>query len=375
VEATPVTIGFREPEYWSGGQRSAVTSIVVELLTDDGLTGVGESVAAPVPEVSLAAIASAAELLVGRDPRQITRRWTDLQRLGGWRSYQHVGNAALAGIEMACWDLLGKTLNVPVHALLGGAVRDSVPVMGFVQNVSPDQIETDASTMAAAGYDTLYTKVGFGLRQDVAAAEALRRGGGPDVQVRVDPNEAWSFGEALRAAELLQPLDLQYIEQPIPRWSVAELAELRRRSPVPIAANQASWLNSDVMEILRARAADVIMTDPWQAGGIGNFAKAAALCEAAETPLVYHSFAPLSIAMRAAMQVLCSSPACTYANQTYSHLVIEDVVTSPVTVANGRIAVDHGPGLGVELDRDAVDRGHATYLRDGYASPYGPVRS
>jgi L-alanine-DL-glutamate epimerase-like enolase superfamily enzyme len=172
-------------------------------------------------------------------------------------------------------------------------------------------------------------------------------------------------------ARQLAKYDLQYIEQPLRMRAISELAELRRRSPVPIAANQASWLNWDILDILRAGAADVIMTDPWQSGGIANFERAAALCETAGLPLVFHSFAPLSIATRAAMAVLCSSPACVYAHQTYLHMVADDVVTEPVQVISGHIAVSDRPGLGLELDQDKLEQYHESYRRQGYASPYG----
>ena len=128
--------------------------------------------------------------------------------------------------------------------------------------------------------------------------------------------------------------------------------------------------NWDILDIVRADAADVIMTDPWQAGGIGNFNRAAALCESASLPLVYHSFAPLSIAMRAAMQVLCTSPACIYANQTYNHMLVDDVVKNPVRIVKGEIAADDLPGLGVELDREKLARYREAYERKGYLSAY-----
>ena len=115
------------------------------------------------------------------------------------------------------------------------------------------------------------------------------------------------------------------------------------------------------------------MTDPWQAGGIGNFQRAAAICETAALPLVYHSFAPLTIATKAAMTVLCSSPACMYANQTYNHMMADDVVTEPVRIVDGHIEVDDRPGLGVELDDDKLARYHEAFLSAGYSSPYGNV--
>ena len=370
IQPTPVSIDFTEPEIWSQGKRLGVTAIVVEVTTDTGLTGVGESVPAPSPEVTLSAIKEAGSLLIGRDPRQITHRWLDMQSLGGWCSFPYTGNAALAGIEIACWDILGQSLGAPVHTLLGGSVRSTVPIMGFVQNTEPAEIEADARRMVELGHSTLYTKVGISRERDLAATEALRRGGGDSVELRVDANEAWTPGTALRMARLLERFDLQYIEQPIRMRRLDELALLRQRSPVPIAANQSSWLNWDVLDILRAGAADVIMTDPWQAGGIGNFFKAAGMCEAAGVPLVYHSFAPLSIAMRAATQVLCASPTCMYAHQTYNHMLADDVVTEPVRIERGQIAVDDKLGLGVTIERDKLARYHEAYRQRGYVSAY-----
>ncbi|MDP6059119.1 MAG: mandelate racemase/muconate lactonizing enzyme family protein [Pirellulaceae bacterium] len=371
ITATPVTIAFKEPEYWSQGVRQGATTIIVQVLTDKGIIGVGESVPAPSPEVTMAAIDSARPILIGKDPRQIGARWLDVESKGGFRCFAHTGNAALAGIEIACWDILGKLLNAPVHALFGGAIRSEVPFMGFVQHTTPQKIEVDARRLVEAGYTTLYTKVGMDMASDVAAVAALRRGGGDKVNVRCDPNEAWTPSHALRMARALAEFDLQFIEQPLHMRAISELAELRRRSPVPIAANQSSWLNADILDILRVGAADVIVTDPWQAGGLANFQRAAALCETACLPLVYHGIATLSIAIQAAMAVLSTSTACFYANQMYNHMTSDDVVTEPVQIRDGNIAVCDKPGIGVELDEAKLEQYHEVYRQRGYDSAYG----
>lgn len=370
VQATPVNIGFKEPEVWSQGSRCGITAIIVEIETDTGISGLGESVPAPTPEVTIAAIDSSSPLLIGRDPREIAQRWLDLSSQAGWCSFPYVGNAAMAGIEIACWDILGKSLNAPVHALLGGAIRQQVPIMGFVQNTTPERVEAEARNMVAMGYKTLYTKVGINEKRDLDAARALRRGAGAHIPIRVDANEAWSPGTALRMAHAMAELDLQYIEQPIRMRTLSELALLRRRSPVPIAANQSSWLNWDILDIFKADAADVIMTDPWQSGGISGFYKAAALCEAASLPLVYHSFAPLTIATRAAIQVLCSSPMCFLAHQTYHHILCDDIVTEPEVIQSGQITVQNRPGLGLDLDREKLRKYNESYREGGYISAY-----
>ena len=148
------------------------------------------------------------------------------------------------------------------------------------------------------------------------------------------------------------------------------MAVLRRRSPIPIAANQASWLNHNILDIVSTGAADVVMTDPWQAGGLAAFHKAAGLCEIAGVPLVYHSFAPLSIATRAVMQVLASSTACNYAHQTYHDMLVDDVVKDPVRHSGGVEPVDDKPGIGAELDPEKMKAAAERYRQQGYLSAY-----
>ncbi len=371
VRTTAVNVDYREPERWSQGHRLGITGIVVEIETDQGLVGLGESVPAPSPEVTIAAIRSITPRLLGQDPRQVSRRWRDIQTVGGWGAFPHTGNAALAGIEIACWDLIGKSLGVPVHALFGGRVRDHVEFMAFVP-YHPDtrRIEAEARRYAAEGYRTLYIKGGFGEAADLAAMEAMRIGGGPGKLLRIDPNENWTGDVAVRMVHELRNFDIQYIEQPTRLDRLEEMAVLRRRSPIPIAANQASWLNHNILDIVSTGAADVVMTDPWQAGGLAAFHKAAGLCEIAGVPLVYHSFAPLSIATRAVMQVLASSTACNYAHQTYHDMLVDDVVKDPVRHSGGVEPVDDKPGIGAELDPEKMKAAAERYRQQGYLSAY-----
>jgi L-alanine-DL-glutamate epimerase-like enolase superfamily enzyme len=312
--------------------------------------------------------------LIGQDPRQVTRCWRDMQTVGGFGAFPHTAHAALAGVEIACWDLIGKSLGVPVHALFGGRVRERVEFMGFVPyHPDPTRIETEARRHAEEGYKTLYIKGGFGEAADLAAVEALRRGAGPGMHLRIDPNEAWTGDVAVKMVRALERFDLQYIEQPTRLDRLEELALLRRRSPIPIAANQSSWLNHNILDIVAAGAADFVMTDPWQAGGLRAFQQAAGLCEIAGVPLVYHSFAPLSIGTRAAMQVLAASPICHYAHQTYHGMLTDDVVTSPVTHSGGIEPVDDKPGIGAELDVGRFEAAAERFRRQGYLSAYADL--
>ncbi|MFN0167196.1 MAG: mandelate racemase/muconate lactonizing enzyme family protein [Bryobacteraceae bacterium] len=370
IRFTTVSVPFIEPEIWSGGSRPGVTSVIVEVETDDGLTGIGEALPAPSVEVTLAALGNMRDLVVGEDPLRIEHLTHRILSMGGFYAFPTMANAAWGGIEMALWDLAGKSVNRPVHTLFGGSVRDEVPFMYFVQRKALDEIQQDARRAVAAGFGTVYTKVGLDFESDVAVVKALREAIGRAVQLRVDANEAWTPGTALRILEQMKPYDLQYIEQPTRMSDIETLKWLRQRTTVPIAANQSSWTNKDLFQVLAAGAADVVMTDPHQAGGLLAFKKAAGIAEAAGVPIVFHSFGPLAITTYAAMQVIASSSNFLFDNQTYNHMLADDVVADIPKFERGCLRLPQAPGIGVRLDPDKVARYAEVYSKRGYLSAY-----
>lgn len=370
MKLTTVTVPFTEPEVWSGGCRHGVTSIVVELECENGITGVGEAVPAPTPTVTAAMLTSLREIVIGTRVDEIERFVNRAYSLGGMYHYAHSANCALAGLEMALWDALGKSRDLPVHSMLGGPVRREVPFVYFVQRKAPEEMAADAVRATEAGFGTVYTKVGLTYESDIAVARAMREAIGPGPRLRLDANEAWSPGTALRILRELEPYDLEYIEQPIPFGDVLQLRTLRQRTTVPIAANQGSWTNRELYNVLAMDAADVVMTDPHQAGGLLAFKKAAGIAEAAGVPIVFHSYGPLAITTYAAMQVIASSTAFLLDNQTYNHMLPEDVVLDVPRFHDGRLTLPDAPGIGVELDRDKLEYFAERYRRDGYLSAY-----
>jgi L-alanine-DL-glutamate epimerase-like enolase superfamily enzyme len=370
ITFTTVSVPFTEPEVWSGGSRLGVTSTIVEVHTDGGITGIGEAVPAPSPDVTNAALAGMRALAIGEDAFAIERLSHRVASQGGFYPFATTGNGAFAGIEMALWDIMGKAFGRPVHTFFGGLLRDEVSYMFFVQRKALPAMADDARRAVAAGFRTIYTKVGLDYASDVETVRALRDAIGPGPRLRVDANEGWSPGTAVRVLREMEPYDLEYIEQPIPMRDVDHLKALRSRTRVPIAANQTSWTNKDLYQVLACGAVDIVMTDPHQAGGLLAFKKAAGIADAAGVPIVFHSFGPLAITTYAAMHVIASSSNFFLDNQTYNHMLADDVVTSPPRFANGRLSVPTAPGLGVELDRDKVARYAEAYARGGYLSAY-----
>ena len=372
IVATPVSIPFRRPERWSYGEHRGITSIIIEIHTDSGIVGLGEAVAGgPGPRTLVSAIEELAPLLEGRDPTQIEANVRRLYYAGGWYFFQRAGNLVIAGFEMAMWDILGKAVGQPVHKLFGGRLRDRVDFMYYLQRTDAD-VRThtrEAKEAVFRGFGTIYIKVGDNEEADIELVAKLREVIGPGIRLRIDANEAWTVGTAVRMLRRLEPFDLEFVEQPVRMDDLEALVRLRSVGRIPIGANQSAWTGQRIMEIVQRGAADVIVTDPHQEGGLGPFRKAAGLCELAGLPVVFHAYSGLTINMSAAMQVLCSSPNCLLAHQAYAPGDIQDDVTERVfDISTGSAAVSDEPGIGVQLDRDKLQDAARRYQKEGFYS-------
>jgi L-alanine-DL-glutamate epimerase-like enolase superfamily enzyme len=237
-----------------------------------------------------------------------------------------------------------------------------------------DEMVAYAVEGARRGFPTIYLKVGIGEERDVELVARVREAIGPRLKLRVDANEAWSPGTAVRILGRMRPYVLEYVEQPTLMYDLDGLAHVRRASGVAVAANRASWGMFQILELIKRQAGDVIMTDPHQESGILNFKKAAALAEAAGLPIANHAFSPSTITMHAQLAVIGSSPRFILAGQGHQDLLEDDVVTVPLSYEGGRMRVPVGLGLGVELDREKLDRYHRVFLERGFASAHAEQR-
>jgi L-alanine-DL-glutamate epimerase-like enolase superfamily enzyme len=237
-----------------------------------------------------------------------------------------------------------------------------------------EEMAEKAAEAVGEGVETIYLKSGFERGKDVADVAAVREVIGPGPKLRIDPNEAWSPAEAIAIIHELEPFELEFVEQPVSMYDIDGLARVRRAVRTPIAANQAAWLEFDVLEIVRKRAADVVLTCPHQLHGLAAFKKVAGLLEVAGLPIVKHSFGDLGVTTYAAAQVVATCPNATLANQTHYNLLDDDVIAGgPPLLEAGRLSLPDGPGIGVELDPERVAMYEDVYLREGEFSVYGPV--
>jgi L-alanine-DL-glutamate epimerase-like enolase superfamily enzyme len=358
IRWTPVLFRYREPESASYGLRVGQVNLIVEVETDAGITGLGETYTASgawLDAVS-GALESARRLLVGEDPRNIERLTQLYYRVGNWRTMPRMGNMAFSGVEMACWDIAGRSLGQPLHRLFGGALRQQVGFFGYLQRKAISAMAEDAASLVAQGYRVLYFKVGFGAKDDVDAVAAVREAAGAETKIRVDANQAWDVGTAVQRIKAMQPYDLEFVEQPVLAEDWQALAQVRARVDVPVAANEGIWTPHDLTQVIRHQAADIVVMGVQWVGGLWALKKMAAAAEMAGLRFCRHCV-DSAIGTSAALGVMATLGNLMDGNQFYLPHFAEEVIRgTPPTVGRGSVAIPQASGIGVELDPEKLQR-------------------
>ena len=368
IVATPLWVPYRQPYYWAQGVTHGACVVLVEVRTDAGVTGYGESIGTPSAEAVQAYLRTAGGVCIGRSPFENARLMSELYhalfQMSGTCSAPRFAGHVLAGLEMALWDIAGKAVGRPVHDLLGGAVRDEIGYFGFPQGATAEETAAEAKAFAEAGCDVIYIKVGRGDALDLAVVEQVRAAIGPHRRLRVDPNEHWDPVRAARMIGRLRDFDVELIEQPTHAESIGALAQVRARSPIGIAADQSVFTPHDAFDVCRENAADMIVVGLHETGGLLRLKKVAHIAEAAGIPVCIHGLYETGITTMAANQVAATIANLDDGNQFMAHLLAWDIVGSPdVTLDRGKLPAFSGSGLGFELDTDAVARAHEAYRK------------
>jgi L-alanine-DL-glutamate epimerase-like enolase superfamily enzyme len=336
--------------------------LIVELHTDEGVVGVGEAPGPTLPAIQAVIEREFAQFLVDQDPLRTERLVHRLEEYS--RNWAGLAAYAIAGVELALLDLKGKVLGAPVAELLGGFGRESVPVVGYLFIDEPEANAQKAAEFVGAGHTELKLKVGRDLTQDYDAIAAIRERIGYDVKLRIDANMNWSVPAAIKWIKALEQFDLQFVEQPVPDYDIAGLAQVRRSVSVPIAADEACTTLRSALELIKADACDVFVVYPSEAGGLTRALQIAALATAAGKWCAVGSWAELGVATIANAHLAAASESFPFANDTHYPLQLNDVLTDPVVIENGQITVTHDPGLGVELDAVSLATLAALELRE-----------
>jgi len=351
-------IPVERPHKMSFTTLEAVNFVFVRLETSDGLVGWGEAACLGGPtwsEESSESVAATIERyivpwLVGRDASGIEALSREMAR-------RVQGNPfARAAVEMALWDLNGRALGVPVHRLLGGRVRDRVPLSWSLAVADAGAEIEEARAKVAGGHRIFKIKTAARpVAEDVARVRRLREAIGPDVSLRVDANQGWDRPTALRAIRALEPFGLDFVEQPVPRWDFEGMAEIGRRVNVPIMADESCFSPQDALQIARLGGVSILGLKVTKSAGIIGTMAIARIAEAAGMGCYVGCMIETSLGTAAYLQVALAAAPVTWGCELFGPLLLKgDVVREPVRFADGAILALDGPGLGVKVDERAL---------------------
>ena len=385
VTITPVA--FADPPLLNsvGVHEPFALRAIIEVATDAGLHGLGETYA---DEKHLAALHAAAKAIEGADVYHTGEIYRRVQAIAapettiasGLIGHSAATDRVFSPFEVACLDIQGKAAGRPVADLLGGAVRDQVPFSAYLfykwaghpgaepddwgEALDPDGIVAQAKRMIDGyGFTAIKLKGGvFPPDQEIEAIRALRDAF-PGHPLRLDPNAAWTVATSLKVARELDGV-LEYLEDPTP--DIDGMAQVAREAPMPLATNMCVVAFAHVAPAVRENAVQVILSDHHYWGGLRRSQVLAGICETFGLGLSMHSNSHLGVSLAAMVQLAAAVPNLTYACDTHWPWKTEDVVAgTPFTFRGGALSVPPGPGLGVELDRDALARLHEQYLASG----------
>ena len=371
IEAIPVNVPLKPgmTTKTSHGVHATSPYVIVRIHTDDGHIGLGEATVAPrwSGETSLGSIAIIeglfAPLLVGEDPTEVTRL------RGLLESAIRLNPFTKAAVEMALWDLSGKAAGVPVYQLLGGKVRDSMPIRMVVGSIDVAGAVELAKSFLDRGVKCLKVKVGLDPQQDIERVRAVRELAGPDIPISVDANCGWTVSQATETLQRLRQFNILFAEQPIATGDPSELAALRRRTEIPLMADESAFTPGDVWTLSTHRAVDIISVYPGKNGGICGTVECVHAAKAAGLPCAMGSNLELGVGTAAMLHLGAALP--TIASEHFPgdfigplyHQV--DLLKTPLQLGPAAATAPHGPGLGVELDEAQLEqyRDHSKVAR------------
>ena len=322
--------------------------VIVEAGTQGGVRGLGEaspledftgetarSVLFALNETYLAALA-------GRDPVDVAAIMADLEHL-------LPGNpSAKAAIDMALHDLAGRLLGVPVSTLLGGARRPAVRLTRAVGIGTIAEVVTTAERHVAAGFRTIKLKVGQDPRDDVERVRAVRAAVGPNVRIRIDANQGYDPPTAVAVLRKLEDCDLEYIEQPVPRWNHAGMAYVRRATGVRVLADESVHTPQDALNLIRAEAADLLAIKFVKTGGLALARQIAAIGEAAGIDCVVISPFETQIGAAAGLHMALALPYGRHSHELTVFATQPEMARTGIHLDGDALVPARAPGLGVE---------------------------
>ena len=353
------------------------TAHLVEVETDEGITGWGECFGAGNIALANKGIVEQViqPMVVGMCPLDRDVIWHKVYNLMRDHGQKGMPLQSLSGVDIALWDIMGKAANLPLHKLIGGAHRDRIEVYGYGMMLRPESANNlvarftdEAAAIKNMGFKAIKMKIGLGPKDDVRLIEAVRRGVGDDYRFMIDANHAYTTHDAFYVGRAMEEFDPYWFEEPVAPEDLDGYRELRSGLRVNISGGEAEFNRWGWRALLESRGLDIAQPEVCALGGISEYLRVLALCHAHFTPVVNHVWGS-AIAVATNMHLLAAMPPLPgglfpwepmLEFDTTHNLFRDDLLTNPLDIQgqvannNGTVDIPSGPGLGVNPDRDFI---------------------
>jgi D-galactarolactone cycloisomerase len=371
IETFLIECPIDQPFGWSMGRTDKRSSLVTKITTDDGVVGWGEGGGSPSQTVIHDCFEA---LLIGEDPLNINKLWHRLfQSLHNDNLTGGFGGAALSGVDIALWDIAGKVSGKSVSEMLGGAIRDKVAVYAtglyYQDDEFPSKLMAEAESYVEAGYKGMKTKIGgLEVTDDVKRVQAIRDAIGDDVYLMVDANKAYTARTAIDIGRRLEELDIHWFEEPVMANDVEAYLEVKSNQPLAVAGGEVLYNRFKAWDFVSRRALDILQPDVRFIGGISEFRNVAAMANASGIQVNPHVWGS-AIMVSASISLTSTFALCPYSRSPnpYEQEPVMEFDQTPNTIRNelasiafkqtgGFVDVPQGPGLGIDIDLDVLER-------------------
>ena len=376
IETIRVALPTRRVHKWQGLKEGTIGGyLLVKMTGDDGTVGWGESPAlkdwaGDYGRYFGESAGTTKYVVENYLAPAVTER--DAGNIAGL--HQRMDNAvrgypyAKACVEMAAYDLMGRSLDVPVYQLLGGKVRDRIPVTHSIGLLPMDEAVAECRQVVQEGVQTIKIKVGVEPRRDIELVHRVREAVGDEIALCVDANQGYSSpGEALQTLKAMEPCRLKYAEQPVE--GLLRMAEVAKALDTPVMADESAWTPQDVLEIFERRAADIISIYTTKPGGVHPGLEVAAVARAAGFPCNLNGSVETGVGNLANLHLAAAAPAVTLScvvpvstpaeaqrGQLAGIYYTDDLTEAPMVFEDGSIVVPEGPGMGIDVDEGKIDK-------------------
>lgn len=365
VRAHVLEVALDEPFWWSFNGTATRAGCLVEITTEDGTKGWGECFGPARLVAPL--IAAFRPHLVGRSALATDLLWQTLYNQFRDQGQKGLTVCAISGCDIALWDLKGKHLETPVYELMGGPLRTTVPAYatGTYRHGDGDPlgyITDEVAGYVREGFSAVKLKIGFDVSDDLALIGAVRETVGPEIALMLDANHGYDAIEAIALGRAAARLDIDWFEEPVVPDDLDSYCEVRRGQPIPVAGGECEFTRWGFREVLKRRAIDIIQPDTCAAGGLSECKKIADMATAFGIRYVPHVWGT-AIGLAAALHLLAVLPDTPPRRASRQPMLEFDrsphpfrqaVIKGEIEHRNGIVAVPEGPGLGIEVDADAV---------------------